>query len=103
MSAISSSTDPSIYDGFAPFRPDFKIIPCNDLPALELVLQDANITGFTIEPIQGEAGLTVSYPSYLTDMQKFCTLHQVLFIADELQTGLAQTGRWLAIDMKHQT
>ena len=80
MSAISSSTDPSIYDGFAPFMPDFKIIPCNDLPALERVLRDPNITGFMIEPIQGEAGLTVSYPSYLTDMQssapytRFCSL-----------------------------
>lgn len=98
MCAISSSTDPSSYDGFGPFMPGFEIIPYNDLPALERALQDPNVAAFMVEPIQGEAGVIVPDPGYLMGVRELCTRHQVLFIADEIQTGLARTGRWLAVD-----
>uniref|UniRef100_A0A8C2SKR2 Ornithine aminotransferase n=1 Tax=Capra hircus TaxID=9925 RepID=A0A8C2SKR2_CAPHI len=98
LSAISSSTDPTSYDGFGPFMPGFEIIPYNDLPALERALQDPNVAAFMVEPIQGEAGVVVPDPGYLVGVRELCTQHQVLFIADEIQTGLARTGRWLAID-----
>ncbi|XP_066880506.1 ornithine aminotransferase, mitochondrial isoform X2 [Kogia breviceps] len=98
LSAISSSTDPTSYDGFGPFMPGFEIIPYNDLPALERALQDPNVAAFMVEPIQGEAGVVVPDPGYLVGVRDLCTQHQVLFIADEIQTGLARTGRWLAVD-----
>ncbi|MXQ80281.1 hypothetical protein E5288_WYG006312 [Bos mutus] len=98
LSAVSSSTDPTSYDGFGPFMPGFEIIPYNDLPALERALQDPNVAAFMVEPIQGEAGVVVPDPGYLVGVRELCTQHQVLFIADEIQTGLARTGRWLAID-----
>ncbi|XP_012308824.2 ornithine aminotransferase, mitochondrial [Aotus nancymaae] len=98
LSAISSSTDPTSYDGFGPFMPGFDIIPYNDLPALERALQDPNVAAFMVEPIQGEAGVVVPDPGYLLGVRELCTRHQVLFIADEIQTGLARTGRWLAVD-----
>ncbi|XP_036592900.1 ornithine aminotransferase, mitochondrial [Trichosurus vulpecula] len=98
LSAISSSTDPSSYEGFGPFMPGFEIIPYNDLPALERALQDPNVAAFMVEPIQGEAGVVVPDPGYLSGVRDLCTKFQVLFIADEIQTGLARTGRWLAVD-----
>uniref|UniRef100_A0A8D1ZZH0 Ornithine aminotransferase, mitochondrial n=1 Tax=Sus scrofa TaxID=9823 RepID=A0A8D1ZZH0_PIG len=98
LSAISSSTDPTSYDGFGPFMPGFEIIPYSDLPALERALQDPNVAAFMVEPIQGEAGVVVPDPGYLVGVRELCTQHQVLFIADEIQTGLARTGRWLAVD-----
>lgn len=98
LSAVSSSTDPTSYDGFGPFMPGFETIPYNDLPALERALQDPNVAAFMVEPIQGEAGVIVPDPGYLTGVRELCTRHQVLFIADEIQTGLARTGRWLAVD-----
>ncbi|XP_001363028.1 ornithine aminotransferase, mitochondrial [Monodelphis domestica] len=98
LSAISSSTDPSSYEGFGPFVPGFEIIPYNDLPALERALQDPNVAAFMVEPIQGEAGVIVPDPGYLSGVRDLCTKFQVLFIADEIQTGLARTGRWLAVD-----
>ncbi|XP_049710750.1 ornithine aminotransferase, mitochondrial [Elephas maximus indicus] len=98
LSAISSSTDPTSYDGFGPFMPGFEIIPYNDLPALERALQDPSVAAFMVEPIQGEAGVVVPEPGYLAGVRELCTRHQVLFIADEIQTGLARTGRWLAVD-----
>ncbi|XP_053306413.1 ornithine aminotransferase, mitochondrial [Spea bombifrons] len=98
LSAISSSTDPSSYEGFGPFMPGFKIIPYNDLPALERALQDPNVAAFMVEPIQGEAGVIVPDEGYLTGVRKLCTAHNVLFIADEVQTGLARTGKMLAVD-----
>uniref|UniRef100_A0ABI7WPD1 Ornithine aminotransferase n=1 Tax=Felis catus TaxID=9685 RepID=A0ABI7WPD1_FELCA len=146
LSAISSSTDPTSYEGFGPFMPGFEIIPYNDLPALERVLQDPNVAAFMVEPIQGEAGVVVPDPGYMMGVRELCTRHQrvvlspsppkcslstvrnsrmgpwgewpdtgddclstgcsqdgveimsVLFIADEIQTGLARTGRWLAVD-----
>uniref|UniRef100_A0A8I3WCD1 Ornithine aminotransferase n=1 Tax=Callithrix jacchus TaxID=9483 RepID=A0A8I3WCD1_CALJA len=98
LSAISSSTDPSSYDGFGPFMPGFDVIPYKELPALERALQDPNVAAFMVEPIQGEAGIVVLDPGYLLGVRELCTRHQVLFIADEIQTGLARTGRWLAVD-----
>ncbi|XP_075072179.1 ornithine aminotransferase, mitochondrial [Mixophyes fleayi] len=98
MSAISSSTDPSSYEGFGPFMPGFKIIPYNDLPALERSLQDPNVAAFMVEPIQGEAGVIVPDEGYLTEVKRLCSAYNVLFIADEVQTGLARTGKMLAVD-----
>ncbi|XP_020829277.1 ornithine aminotransferase, mitochondrial isoform X1 [Phascolarctos cinereus] len=98
LSAVSSSTDPSSYEGFGPFMPGFEIIPYNDLPALERALQDPNVAAFMVEPIQGEAGVVIPDPGYLSGVRDLCTKFQVLFIADEVQTGLARTGRWLAVD-----
>lgn len=98
MSAISSSTDPSSYEGFGPFMPGFEIIPFNDLPALERALQDPYAAAFMVEPIQGEAGVIVPDEGYLTGVRELCTAHNCLFIADEVQTGLARTGKLLAVD-----
>ncbi|XP_067285642.1 ornithine aminotransferase, mitochondrial isoform X1 [Pseudorasbora parva] len=98
MAAISSSTDPSSYDGFGPFMPGFELVPYNDIPALEKALEDPNVAAFMVEPIQGEAGVVVPDAGYLTKVRELCTKHNVLFIADEVQTGLARTGRRLAVD-----
>ncbi|XP_005994597.1 ornithine aminotransferase, mitochondrial [Latimeria chalumnae] len=98
MAAISSSTDPSSYDGFGPFMPGFEVIPYNDLPALEHAVQDPNVAAFMVEPVQGEAGVKVPDEGYLTGVREICTNHNVLFIADEVQTGLARTGQRLAVD-----
>ncbi|XP_038838658.1 ornithine aminotransferase, mitochondrial isoform X2 [Salvelinus namaycush] len=98
MAAISSSTDPSSYEGFGPFMPGFGLIPYNDIPALEKALRDPNVAAFMVEPIQGEAGVVVPDPGYLTTVRRLCTQNNVLFIADEVQTGLARTGRRLAVD-----
>ncbi|XP_020789602.2 ornithine aminotransferase, mitochondrial [Boleophthalmus pectinirostris] len=98
LAAISSSTDPSSYEGFGPYMPGFELIPYNDIPALEKALQDPNVAAFMVEPIQGEAGVVVPDPGYLTKVRELCTKHNVLWIADEVQTGLARTGRRLAVD-----
>ncbi|XP_071250792.1 ornithine aminotransferase, mitochondrial-like isoform X2 [Salvelinus alpinus] len=98
MAAISSSTDPSSYEGFGPFMPGFGLIPYNDITALEKALRDPNVAAFMVEPIQGEAGVVVPDPGYLTAVRRLCTQNNVLFIADEVQTGLARTGRRLAVD-----
>jgi len=98
MAAISSSTDPSSYSGFGPFMPGFVNIPYNDLSALDKVLQDPNVCAFMMEPIQGEAGVFVPDDGYLTGVRELCTKYNVLWIADEVQTGLARTGRRLAVD-----
>uniref|UniRef100_A0A3P9IXN2 Ornithine aminotransferase n=1 Tax=Oryzias latipes TaxID=8090 RepID=A0A3P9IXN2_ORYLA len=98
MAAISSSTDPSSYEGFGPFMPGFELVPYNDVPALEKALQDKNVAAFMVEPIQGEAGVVVPDPGYLTKVRELCTKYNVLWIADEVQTGLARTGRRLAVD-----
>uniref|UniRef100_A0AAZ3QSN3 Ornithine aminotransferase n=1 Tax=Oncorhynchus tshawytscha TaxID=74940 RepID=A0AAZ3QSN3_ONCTS len=81
-----------------PFMPGFGLIPYNDIPALEKALQDPNVAAFMVEPIQGEAGVVVPDPGYLTTVRQLCTQNNVLFIADEVQTGLARTGRRLAVD-----
>ncbi|KAG7506578.1 Ornithine aminotransferase, mitochondrial [Solea senegalensis] len=98
MAAISSSTDPSSYEGFGPYMPGFELVPYNDIPALEKALQDPNVAAFMVEPIQGEAGVVVPDQGYLTKVRELCTKHNVLWIADEVQTGLARTGRRLAVD-----
>ncbi|XP_054625543.1 ornithine aminotransferase, mitochondrial isoform X2 [Dunckerocampus dactyliophorus] len=98
LAAISSSTDPSSYEGFGPYMPGFELVPFNDIPALEKALQDPHVAAFMVEPIQGEAGVVVPDDGYLTKVRELCTRHSVLWIADEVQTGLARTGRRLAVD-----
>lgn len=99
MAAISSSTDPSSYEGFGPFMPGFKLVPYNDLTALEQAFkQDSNIAAFMFEPIQGEAGVVVPDEGYLKGVRELCSRYQVLMIADEVQTGLCRTGKMLACD-----
>ena len=96
ISAISSSTDPSSYTNFGPFTPGFVKIPYNDLAALEDKLKDSNVAAFMVEPIQGEAGVVLPDAGYLKKAADLCKKHRVLFIADEIQTGLGRTGAWLA-------
>ncbi|PJE47611.1 MAG: ornithine--oxo-acid transaminase [Sediminibacterium sp.] len=98
LAAISSSTDPSSYHQFGPFMPGFELVPYNDLIALEKALQDPNVAAFMVEPIQGEAGVVIPDEGYLTKVRALCTQYNVLFIADEIQTGLARTGKMLACD-----
>ena len=98
LAAISSSDDPISYEGFGPFMPGYDLIPYNDLNALEEELKDANVAAFMVEPIQGEAGVIVPDPGYLSGIRKLCSKYNVLFIADEVQTGIARTGKMLATD-----
>lgn len=95
---VSFSTDPSAYTDYGPFTPGFIQIPYNDLNALEQALQDPNVAGFLVEPIQGEAGVIVPDEGYLKGAYELCKKHNVLFIADEIQTGIARTGKMLACD-----
>jgi ornithine--oxo-acid transaminase len=98
LAAISSSTDPSSFKGFGPYMPGFGIVPYNDLAALENELKDPNVAAFMVEPIQGEAGVVLPDDGYLKGVRDLCTQYNVLFIADEIQTGLARTGKMLACD-----
>ncbi len=99
MAAISSSNDPSSYKGFGPYMPGFKLIPYNDLGALESTFKaNPNICAFMFEPIQGEAGVVVPDEGYLKGVRDLCSQHKVLMIADEVQTGLCRTGKMLACD-----
>ncbi len=98
MSAISSSTDPSSYKDFGPYMPGFSVVAYNDLTALENAFQDKNVAGFMFEPIQGEAGVVVPDAGYLKGIRELCNKYNVLMIADEVQTGLARTGKMLACD-----
>ncbi|MFN8154244.1 MAG: ornithine--oxo-acid transaminase [Bacteroidia bacterium] len=98
LSAISTSKDPSSFEGFGPFMPGFEVIPYNDLKALEKALEDPNVVGFMLEPIQGEAGVVVPDEGYLKKAFDLCKSKRVLFIADEVQTGIARTGKMLACD-----
>ncbi|RDB05652.1 ornithine--oxo-acid transaminase [Runella aurantiaca] len=99
MAAISSSTDSDSTDDYGPFLPGYIIIPYNDLAALEQTFQaDSNIAGFMVEPIQGEAGVVVPDEGYLRGVRELCTKYNILFIADEVQTGLGRTGKRLACD-----
>jgi len=95
---ISFSTDPSSYTGFGPYMPGFEVIPYNDLNALAAALQDTQVAGFLVEPIQGEAGVVLPDEGYLAKAKQYCADANVLFIADEIQTGLCRTGRMLACD-----
>ena len=98
LAAISSSDDPVSYKGFGPYMPGYDLIPYNDLNALENELKDPNVAAFMVEPIQGEAGVVVPDEGYLEGVRKLCDKYNVLFIADEVQTGIARTGRMLATD-----
>lgn len=98
MGIISASTDPSSRRGFGPFMPGYVIVPYNDLPALEKALADPTVAGFVVEPIQGEAGVYVPADDYLPRAYELCQQNNVLFIADEVQTGIARTGRLLCCD-----
>lgn len=98
LAAISSSTDPGSTGNFGPYMPGYLVIPYNDLKALETALQDPTVAGFMVEPIQGEAGVVVPDEGYLRSAYDLCKKNQVLFIADEVQTGLARTGKLLCCD-----
>ena len=98
LAAISSSDDPSSYKGFGPYMPGYDLIAYNDLNALENELKDPNVCAFMVEPIQGEAGVIVPDSGYLSSVRKICDKYNVLFIADEVQTGIGRTGRLLACD-----
>ncbi len=98
LAAISSSDDPSSYEGFGPYMPGYLKIPYNDLEALEKAVQDPTVAGFMVEPIQGEAGVVVPDEGYLKKAYEICKAANVLFIADEVQTGLARTGKMLCCD-----
>ncbi|KAG0433800.1 hypothetical protein HPB47_019610, partial [Ixodes persulcatus] len=121
IAAISASTDPSSYKGFGPYLPGIEIVPYDDLPALEashtferwseptpsalkprqtapkLLSRNPNVCSFMVEPIQGEAGVVVPSEGYLKGIRQLCTQHRVLFIADEIQTGLGRTGKRLCV------
>ena len=98
LGAISSSTDESSRKQFGPFMPGYVIVPYNDLSALEKELQDPNVAGFMVEPIQGEAGVVIPDANYLKDAYELCKKHNVLFIADEVQTGIGRTGAKICCD-----
>ncbi len=98
ISIISMSTDPESKIGFGPYTPGFVVIPYNDLDALAEALKDPNVAGFLVEPIQGEAGVVVPNEGYLKTAYDMCHDKNVLFIADEVQTGIARTGKMLACD-----
>ena len=95
---ISFSTDPSSYKGFGPYMPGFEIVPYDNLAAIEAAFQDKNVAAILLEPIQGEAGVVVPHEGYLKSVESLCKEYNVLFIADEIQTGLARTGKMLACD-----
>ncbi|HVX51032.1 MAG TPA: ornithine--oxo-acid transaminase [Chitinophagaceae bacterium] len=95
---VSFSSDPCSYSGFGPLTPGFEMVPYNNLAALEKALQDENVAGFLFEPVQGEAGVVIPGDGYLTGIRQLCTEYNVLMVADEIQTGLARTGKMLACD-----
>ncbi len=98
ITIVSMSTDPDSYGGFGPFTPGFVKIPYNDVAALERELKDPNVAGFLVEPIQGEAGVFVPDEGFLKKAYDLCKKNNVLFIADEVQSGIARTGKMLACD-----
>ncbi len=95
---ISASTDPESRGGFGPYMPGFDIIPYNDLDALEEALKNEDVCAFWVEPIQGEAGVYVPEHGYLKAARELCSKYNVLFMLDEVQTGIGRTGKWLAAD-----
>lgn len=98
LGVISGSTDPASTAGYGPYMPGYIVIPYNDIDALQEALKDPNVAGFLVEPIQGEAGVDVPADDYLPKAYQLCREHQVLFIADEVQTGIARTGKLLCCD-----
>lgn len=103
LGVISMSTDPDCYNGFGPFVGGMVKVPFNDIPALEKALEEngPRVAGFLVEPIQGEAGVFVPDDGYLKKAFDLCHKHNALFIADEVQTGIARTGRLLACDWEN--
>ena len=101
LAAISTSDDPLSYKGFGPYMPGYETIPYNDLVALEESFQDKNVCAFMVEPIQGEAGVVVPDEGYLSGIRTLCDKYNVLFIADEVQTGIGRTGKMLATDYEN--
>ena len=101
LAAISSSDDPLSYKDFGPYMPGYDLIPYNDLEALETELKDFNVAAFMVEPIQGEAGVVVPDEGYLEGVRRLCDKYNVLFIADEVQTGIGRTGKLLASDYEN--
>jgi len=98
LAAISSSTDPSSTADYGPYMPGYEVIPYNDLDALAKALEDPNVAGFMVEPIQGEAGVVVPDDDYLPRAYEMCQEKNVLFIADEVQTGIARTGKLICCE-----
>ena len=98
ITIVSMSSDPDSYGGYGPFTPGFVQVPYNDLNALEEALKDPNVAGFLLEPIQGEAGVYVPDEGYLKKAYELCKKNNVLFIADEIQSGIGRTGKMLACD-----
>ncbi len=98
LGVISASVDPDARKDFGPFLPGLELVPYNDVEALKKILSDPNVAGFIVEPIQGEAGVYVPDENYLPEAYRICKEHNVLFIADEVQTGIARTGKMLACD-----
>jgi ornithine--oxo-acid transaminase len=98
ITIISMSTDPDAYKDYGPYTPGFVKVPYNDIEALENELKDPNVAAFLVEPIQGEAGVYVPDDGYLKKVSELCKKYNVLFIADEVQTGIARTGKLLACD-----
>ncbi|MFW5767426.1 MAG: ornithine--oxo-acid transaminase, partial [Bacteroidota bacterium] len=98
VTIISMSSDPDAYTGYGPYTPGFVTVPYNDLDALEKELKDPNVAGFLVEPIQGEAGVYVPEDGYIKKAYDLCKANNVLFVADEVQTGIARTGKLLACD-----
>jgi ornithine--oxo-acid transaminase len=94
---VSFSNDPDARKNFGPYTPGFERIPYNDVEALKTALQNKNVAGFLVEPIQGEAGVYVPSEDFLTEAKRLCNENNVLFIADEVQTGIARTGSLLAV------
>lgn len=101
IAIISASTEDSSRKGFGPYLPNVEIIEYNNINALKEVLQNKNVAGFIVEPIQGEAGIIIPEDGYLKQCYDMCKAHNVLFIADEVQTGIARTGKMLACDYDH--
>jgi ornithine--oxo-acid transaminase len=98
LGIVSASTEAASTDHYGPFLPGFVIIPYNDLEALEASFQDPDVCAFWVEPIQGEAGVIIPDHGYLSGIRKLCDQYNVLFMADEVQTGMARTGKMLACD-----
>jgi ornithine--oxo-acid transaminase len=98
ITIVSMSTDPDSYGGYGPFTPGFIKIPYNDIPSLTKALADPNVAGFIVEPIQGEAGVFVPDAGYIKKAYELCKAKNVLFIADEVQTGLCRTGKKICCD-----
>jgi ornithine--oxo-acid transaminase len=98
ISSISASTDPASYGGFGPLVPGYVIIPYDNLDALDKALSDPNVAAFIFEPVQGEAGVVVPSEGYLKGVRELCSRHNVLMVADEVQSGLGRTGKMLACD-----